>query len=287
MDINVVKEKLGLEGNSGVVTISPETAKFILENCNTFNRKISSVYVNKYLTMMNSGDWELGTDAIGFSSDGVLVNGQHRLTALSKQSESFQFLVILNVKPSVNLDVGLKRSFQSNALFASNLDPRLKNRKNIIEVATSIYTQAIGSVGTASNHNNVLKFINKYADDLIKCDDAGLFTRPRSKGVNSPVIRAAYFVAYKCGVLISDLVSFNTMLINNDVGSAENYERCRVINTLYTKLMEFNGGGHQRKVKTFNMVLYSIYIYENNVNGKIKGTRLNSKTPKYVYDFEV
>ena len=60
---------------------------------------------------MKSGHWYLSTDAIAFTEQGELVNGQHRLRAIVDSQTDQAFIVIRNfVRDDVKcLDLGRKR----------------------------------------------------------------------------------------------------------------------------------------------------------------------------------
>ena len=88
--------------------ISPEVAACMLEK-NTHNRAIGRQPLDY---AMLTGQWVLNGDAIVFSEEGVLLNGQHRLTALVKTNTSADFIVARGIKreAQVTMDVGKKRT---------------------------------------------------------------------------------------------------------------------------------------------------------------------------------
>jgi hypothetical protein len=66
--------------------ITPQKAKDYFEKNDPDNRPINHKKVKEYRDKMKSGKWEL-RDFIGFSYyDGYLINGQHRMLALSTLS---------------------------------------------------------------------------------------------------------------------------------------------------------------------------------------------------------
>ena len=78
--------------NVKVMSITPEIAEEMLKK-NTRNRHVNKQRVLVYAKAMTEGTWALSTDAIGFDTDGVLINGQHRLLAVVKSGVTCQFLV--------------------------------------------------------------------------------------------------------------------------------------------------------------------------------------------------
>lgn len=82
--------------NSIAVEVTPELAKKLLER-NTRNRKISEKVVQKYVEEIRAGDWRLTPAGIGFDTEGVLLDGQHRLAAIVKAGLPAPLLVTLGL----------------------------------------------------------------------------------------------------------------------------------------------------------------------------------------------
>jgi hypothetical protein len=93
-------------------SFSPAQADSILSTINIDNRKISKERVAVYLRDMNSGSWEFNGDAIRLDENGILIDGQHRLTAVAKSGMACEFLVIKGVKSSTKhtIDSGKGRT---------------------------------------------------------------------------------------------------------------------------------------------------------------------------------
>lgn len=67
---------------SSVVNVNPEQAKLWLSN-NPNNRPINTLKVNKYAKMMKNGLWNFKESTpIQINKNEVLINGQHRLSAI-------------------------------------------------------------------------------------------------------------------------------------------------------------------------------------------------------------
>lgn len=74
--------------------ITPEYAKSVLDNQNEGNRNIRENHVNKLRGIIRSGHWQPNNnDAICFSPTGRLLNGQHRLTAISLEGVDLCVLI--------------------------------------------------------------------------------------------------------------------------------------------------------------------------------------------------
>ena len=84
---------------------------------NTHNRKINSRVVDAMVRDLESGNWMENGSTITFSSDGVLLDGQHRLTAVSESGVSINVIVVRGIATSAQhtMDTGAKRTL-ANAL---------------------------------------------------------------------------------------------------------------------------------------------------------------------------
>lgn len=93
------------------VTITPAIAAEILL-MNTANRPISSLNVDRYAKDMLAGRWKLNGETIKISSNGVLIDGQHRLLACIKSGSKFSTLIIRGLDQSSfdTIDTGRRRS---------------------------------------------------------------------------------------------------------------------------------------------------------------------------------
>lgn len=92
--------------------VTPEMAKqFLLKN--TGNRPIKRCFVDEYKRAFASGDWHLTHQAIAFASDGTLLDGQHRLTAIAEGEIAVMLVVSMDVPETARLgmDIGKPRDW--------------------------------------------------------------------------------------------------------------------------------------------------------------------------------
>ncbi len=78
------------------VYMTPEIAARLLLR-NTHNRKISENVVLKYVAEIQAGEWRLTPSGIGFDDAGVLVDGQHRLSAIVRANKPVPLVVTLGL----------------------------------------------------------------------------------------------------------------------------------------------------------------------------------------------
>jgi hypothetical protein len=70
----------------------------------TRNRHLRESRVDFWVGVIDRGEWELTNDAISFDTDGHLLNGQHRLTALVVSEQTLPLVVLRNL-PMTAIDV--------------------------------------------------------------------------------------------------------------------------------------------------------------------------------------
>lgn len=78
---------------AAMVMVDPATAAKWLER-NTHNRKCRPTVVEKYVSELLHDEWRPVPAGIGFDEDGVLIDGQHRLTAIVRAKVAAPLLVV-------------------------------------------------------------------------------------------------------------------------------------------------------------------------------------------------
>lgn len=99
-----------------VVTITPALASEMLKR-NTHNRPIRPTAIERYAQDMQDGKWILNGEAIMQHEDGMLINGQTRLSACIVAGVPFETLLVqgLNGEARDTIDVGVPHTL-SDAL---------------------------------------------------------------------------------------------------------------------------------------------------------------------------
>lgn len=94
-----------------VVMVSSDTAARWLKR-NKRNRPVAQTIVDRYSTDMENGLWAFAADPIRFDTHGNLIDGQHRLTALSRVGMTLPMLVVrgLPADAQMVMDQGRKRT---------------------------------------------------------------------------------------------------------------------------------------------------------------------------------
>jgi len=111
MNAIVRKSKLVTEPTATFEKITPDLAEFYLLS-NTNNRPVRIHHVEALARDMKGGSYQVNGDAIRFSSDGALLDGQHRLKAIVMSGVTLNILVIRGLAPETmkTIDAGVKRT---------------------------------------------------------------------------------------------------------------------------------------------------------------------------------
>lgn len=91
---------LPLPGIPQTVRMSPDLARELLdlhERSGFQNRKTSRAQVNRLKADISAGRWRLTPQAVGLATNGAIVDGKHRVTAVSEGTETIDMLVWSNV----------------------------------------------------------------------------------------------------------------------------------------------------------------------------------------------
>ena len=85
--------------------VTPEQAAYWLKYCSRPNRSLSKDTVNAYARDMVNGKWSRNGQPISFDTNGKLINGYHRLSAIVKSSTSVMLLIVRNIQPAAMADI--------------------------------------------------------------------------------------------------------------------------------------------------------------------------------------
>lgn len=98
---------------TSVQTVTPELAAKWLESYNSANRPLRESRVNRYARDMIRGDWIPNAETVKFSTNGVLLDGQHRLWAVVMANVTVPMLIARNVpeEAMATIDTGAPRNF--------------------------------------------------------------------------------------------------------------------------------------------------------------------------------
>lgn len=115
---------------TAVVNVTPSQATAWLADANTRNRSLRETKVAAYARDMASGAWQFNGDPIRFATDGTLLDGQHRLSAVVRSACTVPMLVVWGLPPETQdtMDIGAHRLFRDQL--------QLRGEQNSGEVAS-------------------------------------------------------------------------------------------------------------------------------------------------------
>jgi hypothetical protein len=95
-----------------VIHITPTIAEQFLNTNASFQRNLRTKEVKTLSAAMTRGEWVLTHQGVAFDTNGLLIDGQHRLMAIIHSGLSQDMLVVRDVTPDAFkvLDIGAKRS---------------------------------------------------------------------------------------------------------------------------------------------------------------------------------
>lgn len=278
--VDLIKSKLGISSEENFVrtTITPEVAEFILKECNTTNRVIRNSNLTQLKRCLDADEWKFVSDAISFDTDGVLTNGQHRLTACTLANKPIEVLVAFGVERSSAIDTGAKRSFTDNLGICDDCDERIKYDRDLHRIFLTAYQYRRGHQSQVTlTPDGLTELLNKYADDLITCKESGLFVNLHSKGCNPTIVKSSLFLAYLNGVDLDILLNIVSVL---RTGVANSKEDSPIIG-LRDKLFKLIGGG--RETNQLRLAYTQHCIYKCNKGLVTKS--LKADKPYYFFTF--
>ena len=170
------------------VDVTPEMAKeWVKKISPDKQRKLNQARCVEYAEQMKAGLWGLSTDAIGFSTDDNLINGQHRLYAIILSNTTQRFLVVRDLPPETlnNIDIGLGRRI-------AQFNNDIPNKNNVLTIVKRCLSIKNGNtIGLASGGKTYYD-ISELTDN-VEIDKRRVVSRNSSRTLsNSEVIDEYY-----------------------------------------------------------------------------------------------
>lgn len=174
--------------SASVVFVTPDMAERWLKQDNTRNRNLNDKTVATYARDMGSGAWLLTGEGIKFSTEGVLLDGQHRLAAIVRTGITVSMFVMRGVAPEAQtvMDTGRKRT--------SADDLSIHGEKNSSMLAATVKLALGVEAGAAepnkyeATHTEVHDFLDAHPEIRSAVD----FVKPLVRRTDCPPAVAAY-----------------------------------------------------------------------------------------------
>jgi hypothetical protein len=256
---------------SAIETITPELADRILEK-NT-NRRMSEARVLEYGSAMERGEWRVSNDAIVIDKDGFLINGQHRVRAVSVSGVAIQALVVRNADKAsqVVMDLGRKRTYADHRQVATGTRVGLEFSSVMRVLLTLKYPWREGqrlTIGEIANANYKkppsFQQIDAEAEAFPDLDDAISFGRKLSHSTKDYArVLNLTLTASVVGVLLTRRAAHGTQInasefeigLHSGVGLYEGDPRLRLRSLSKDRRSHFHVGNVREAamyVKAFN-----------------------------------
>lgn len=171
------------------VDVTPDKANEWLR-LNRHNRQIRKSKVQHYADIMLKGDWkDEHPDPIIFDTNGVLINGQHRLLAIIQSQKTQRMRVLRGVSPDMAhvIDKGVVRDT------ADSVQIRLRD-DSIPKAAVSMWRRCIAGMWLAQARDlpyydhEIADLFKKYRDSIM---EAYYLFKDTKKGISRIGVKAA------------------------------------------------------------------------------------------------
>ena len=175
---------------------------------NTNNRNISRKTVEAYAQDLLAGNWDESVgSAISIDENGILRDGQHRLTAIVETGVSVWMWVCRGVSSNGIYDNNRKRSSEDQVNILKPELEKVYKQQKYITVAKLIIN---GFSRRPVTPKEIVDFTEKHKDEL-----DGFFTRFPQHGtpkISITAVRLALYMAYANGVSMNKILDFYKVL---------------------------------------------------------------------------
>ena len=107
-----------------VLKITPAVAKQWLET-NTINRKLRPGGVESWHAIFDRKEYVLTHQGVAFAKTGELIDGQHRLTAISERDPSFSVQMMVTTGAAIDAFKGVDQGIKRSPADILSIDPQL------------------------------------------------------------------------------------------------------------------------------------------------------------------
>lgn len=202
---------MAFQSTASFERVNPATAREWLKQ-NTRNRKLRPLTVTKWVRLFENGEYIPTCEGIGFDSGGVLVDGQHRLEALSQMPEEFSIYIVV------------ARNLTGVAYKAINDGARRSSQDRF---HTDRCTAQVGEFLAYKYYTNRLDITNGKKELFVNfakpyCDALMFATSSATKTFSSTPVRAAALLSMAMGIPKDYVCSLYKALVLADYDAMPN-----------------------------------------------------------------
>lgn len=194
--------------------ITPEKAKVYLEKNVPNNRPINEMRVRNYVHDMLTGAWSDNGETIKFNTQGELIDGQHRLTAIVKAGVSIWTWVARDVDKNAfwTVDTGAIRT-GAQIMKMGSAEDDLKKHASLTPIMRMCF-RAYGST-----HNPTMSMLYEAIESNRTTLEWYYATSPWKSSKLPIFYPTAALAMHLHGVSDADIYEFISAAINNDFGT--------------------------------------------------------------------
>lgn len=152
--------------------VTPQQAQAWLDEFNTHNRRLRKGWTGQLRTDMEAANWLFTGDTIKFDKNGVLADGQHRLTALAESGKMEWLIVVRGIDPAAQaaIDINSRRM----AYDALRLRGTEGDMKNAAAVARGVFMFDHARVPTQLE---TVTFVEDHEDEIAQAVEVSEMVR--------------------------------------------------------------------------------------------------------------
>jgi hypothetical protein len=137
----LIREAIGAAPSVRVLIITPGMGAILFHDHNTQNREWKYALTLEYARQMRNGDWDFTPNGIGFSPNGPMLDGQHRMAALALTTTPLPFAVALgvNLRAVEVIDTGARRQASAAVHILQHRDMPEARIKTDLLIKADIY----------------------------------------------------------------------------------------------------------------------------------------------------
>lgn len=177
-----------------IKVISPEMAQQLLSN-NEANRNIKPRQVDRMARDILGDRWQVNGDAIRIATDGTLIDGQHRLSAVVAANRPITTMIVSELPSSVRdtIDSGAKRSMGDRLTMQG-----YGYASQLAAAATQMASLAYNQSRQMASHSELKQIIDNHTNKAGRYDlqDSAMFVNKAFKGMDSMLTAVHYIGCY-------------------------------------------------------------------------------------------
>lgn len=237
-----------------IVTVTPEMASRWLE-ANTHNRSLNSKYAQLLADEMRGGRWQFTHQPIAFDENGVLIDGQHRLTGVVLSGITCDFVVAFGMKPESQLVV------DKNKLRSSHESITLADRLGVVTAAQiAVLRSMVAGVGQKPGKMSVTKEEKKLGLHLeaINFAIATSGGSDQVKGLRSGPVRAVLARAWYS--IETDVILDFASVVKSGVARREEQLPAGLLRS-YLQDVDGTGGGYKVRAERYGKTERALFAF--------------------------